>query len=302
MNWVRFGSFPWRLPQHNCPIHPALILPWENALPSVSASPADDSVLLVQLSDSHLFAETDGVLLGMNTADSLQRVIDLVLVQQPQIDLLLATGDLSQDGSLESYQRFRQLSAQLPAPARWLPGNHDEPHVMQLATGDSVLLQQVVDIGNWRITLLDSSVPGSVPGFLQDDQLQLLERSLREAPQRHHLVCLHHHPVSIDCAWMEPIGLRNAQALFEVIEGHPQVRALLWGHVHQEIDRMRGDVRLLASPSTCIQFEPRSDDFKVDERAPGYRWLRLLADGRLETGVQRVEGYDFTIDYGSNGY
>nr|WP_262925837.1 3',5'-cyclic-AMP phosphodiesterase [Pseudomonas chlororaphis] len=274
----------------------------ENAVPSVSALTADDSVLLVQLSDSHLFAETDGALLGMNTADSLQRVIDLVLAQQPRIDLMLATGDLSQDGTLESYQRFRQLTRQIPAPGRWLPGNHDEPQVMQLATRDSDLLQPIIDIGHWRITLLDSAVPGSVPGYLQDDQLQLLARSLGEAPERHHLICLHHHPVSIDCAWMEPIGLRNAEALFAVLDRFPQVRALLWGHVHQEIDRLRGDVRLLASPSTCIQFEPGSDDFKVEEQVPGYRWLRLLPDGRLETGVERVHGYAFSIDYGSNGY
>nr|WP_202602837.1 3',5'-cyclic-AMP phosphodiesterase [Pseudomonas protegens] len=274
----------------------------ENAVPSVSALTAADPVLLVQLSDSHLFAETDGTLLGMNTADSLQRVIDLVLAQQPRIDLMLATGDLSQDGTLESYQRFRQLTRQIAAPGRWMPGNHDEPQVMEQAASGSDLLDPVVDIGNWRITLLDSAVPGSVPGYLQDEQLQLLTRSLREAPERHHLVCLHHHPVSIDCAWMEPIGLRNAQALFAVIDAFPQVRAVLWGHVHQEIDRLRGDVRLLASPSTCIQFEPLSDDFKVEEQVPGYRWLRLLPDGRLETGVQRVEGYEFTIDYGSEGY
>nr|WP_222933611.1 MULTISPECIES: 3',5'-cyclic-AMP phosphodiesterase [unclassified Pseudomonas] len=274
----------------------------ENAVPSVSALTADDSVLLVQLSDSHLFADADGTLLGMNTADSLQRVIEQVLAQQPRIDLMLATGDLSQDGSLESYQRFRQLTRQIPAPGRWLPGNHDEPQVMQLATQDSDLLEPVMDIGNWRITLLDSAVPGSVPGYLQDDQLQLLARSLSEAPERHHLICLHHHPVSIDCTWMEPIGLRNAEALFAVLDAFPQVRALLWGHVHQEIDRQRGAVRLLASPSTCIQFEPGSDDFKVEEQVPGYRWLRLWPDGRLETGVERVLGYEFTIDYGSNGY
>lgn len=271
-------------------------------MPSVSALTAADPVLLVQLSDSHLFAETDGTLLGMNTADSLQRVIDLVLAQQPRIDLMLATGDLSQDGTLESYQRFRQLTLQIPAPGRWLPGNHDEPQLMEQVASGSDLLEPVVDIGNWRITLLDSAVPGSVPGYLQDEQLQLLTRSLSEAPERHHLICLHHHPVSIDCAWMEPIGLRNAQALFAVIDAFPQVRAVLWGHVHQEIDRLRGDVRLLASPSTCIQFEPLSDDFKVEEQMPGYRWLRLLPDGRLETGVQRVEGYEFTIDYGSEGY
>ncbi|WP_350570355.1 3',5'-cyclic-AMP phosphodiesterase [Pseudomonas sp. H26/SER47-MNA-CIBAN-0231] len=271
-------------------------------MPSVSTLTSADPALLVQLSDSHLFAEAHSKLLGMKTRESLQQVIDLVLAQQAQIDLLLATGDISQDGTLESYQAFRQMSAQINAPARWIPGNHDEPMVMAEAAVQSTLLESVVDIGNWRVTMLDSAVPGSVPGYLQDDQLQLLARALSEAPERHHLVCLHHHPVSIGCAWMEPIGLRNPEAFFEVLDRFPQVRAVLWGHVHQEIDRERNGVRLMASPSTCIQFEPGSADFKVGEQAPGYRWLRLLSDGQLETGVERVTDFEFTVDYGSNGY
>ena len=271
-------------------------------MPSVSTVNPDAPALLVQLSDSHLFAEADGTLLGMNTRDSLQRVIDLVRARQPQIDLLLATGDLSQDGTLESYQLFRDMSQQIGAPARWIPGNHDEPQVMAQATMGSALLEPVVDVGNWRITLLDSAVPGSVPGYLAEPQLQLLAQALSEAPGRHHLVCFHHHPVPIGSAWMAPIGLRNPEALFAVLDRFPQVRAVLWGHVHQEIDRQRNGVRLLASPSTCIQFAPGSEDFEVSEQAPGYRWLRLHPDGQLETGVERVEGFSFTVDYGSNGY
>ncbi|KAI2691828.1 3',5'-cyclic-AMP phosphodiesterase [Pseudomonas sp. TNT3] len=271
-------------------------------MPSVSTLTTADSALLVQLSDSHLFAEADGTLLGMNTRDSLMKVIELVRAQQPKIDLIVASGDLSQDGTLESYQLFRDLTRQLDAPARWIPGNHDEPHIMAEAAVQSALLEPVVDLGNWRITLLDSAVPGSVPGYLQDEQLQLLARSLSEAPERHHLVCFHHHPVSIGCVWMEPIGLRNPEALFAVLDRFPQVRAVLWGHVHQEIDRERNGVRLMASPSTCIQFEPGSEEFKVGDQAPGYRWMRLLPDGQLETGVERVTGFDFQVDYGSNGY
>ncbi|AHC33144.1 MULTISPECIES: 3',5'-cyclic-AMP phosphodiesterase [Pseudomonas] len=271
-------------------------------MPSVSTLNPDAPTLLVQLSDSHLFAEADAVLLGMNTRDSLQRVIDLVCEQQPRIDLLLATGDLSQDGTLASYQQFREMTAPFGVPARWIPGNHDEPQVMAHAAVHSDLLEPVVDIGHWRITLLDSAVPGSVPGYLQDQQLQLLAQALSEAPNRHHLVCFHHHPVPIGCAWMEPIGLRNPEALFAVLDRFPQVKAVLWGHVHQEIDRERNGVRLLASPSTCIQFAPGSEDFNVSEEAPGYRWLRLHADGRLETGVERVKNFAFTVDYGSNGY
>ena len=271
-------------------------------MPSVSTVSPDAPALLVQLSDSHLFAEADGTLLGLNTRDSLQGVIELVRAQQRRIDLVLATGDLSQDGTLESYQQFRDMTRQIDAPARWIPGNHDEPQIMAHAAVHSDLLEPVVDIGHWRVTLLDSAVPGSVPGYLQDQQLQRLAQALSEAPNRHHLVCFHHHPVPIGCAWMEPIGLRNPDALFAVLDRFPQVRAVLWGHVHQEIDRERNGVRLLASPSTCIQFAPGSEDFKVSEQAPGYRWLRLHADGRLETGVERLQNFAFTVDYGSNGY
>ncbi|MGB8972591.1 MAG: phosphodiesterase, partial [Pseudomonas capeferrum] len=41
-------------------------------MPSVSTLTSADTALLVQLSDSHLFAEADGTLLGMNTRESLQ--------------------------------------------------------------------------------------------------------------------------------------------------------------------------------------------------------------------------------------
>ena len=103
-----------------------------------------------------------------------------------------------------------------------------------------------------------------------------------------------------------PIGQQSqpaiARCLFAVLDRFEQVRAVLWGHVHQEIDQRRNGVRLIASPSTCIQFEPGSEDFKVGEQAPGYRWLRLLPDGGLDTGVERVTGFEFTVDYGSNGY
>ncbi len=271
-------------------------------MPSTPPLAPDSPVLLVQLSDSHLFAQADGRLLGMETRDSLARVIERVLQEQPRIDLVLATGDLSQDGSVASYQRFRDLTAIIPAPARWIPGNHDDMPTMREAFADSGLLEPVADVGAWRVVLLDSSIVGAVPGHLDDGQLALLERALSEAGERHVLICLHHHPVSIGCRWMEPIGLRNADALFAVLDRFPRVRGVLWGHVHQAFDRERNGVRLLASPSTCVQFAPGSEQFQVGQEAPGYRWLRLHADGTLETDVSRVTGIDFEVDYSVKGY
>ena len=275
---------------------------WESALPNVSTLTTEDPVLLVQLTDSHLFADADGSLLGLNTAKSLQSVIERVRAEQPQVDLLLGTGDLAQDASVAAYQRFRQLTEPLSAHARWIPGNHDAVPPMLEAAVQSRLLEPVVDIGNWRITLLHSNVEQKSHGYLEDNQLQLLARSLSEAPDRHHLITLHHHPVSVGCEWIEPIGLLNASAFWAVLDRFPQVRAVLWGHIHQPFDQQRNNVRLLASPSTCIQFTPASRDFDVSGEAPGYRWLRLQPDGTLETGVSRVDNFAFEPDYSANNY
>jgi len=260
-------------------------------------------LLLVQLTDPHLFAEEGGRLLGLTTADSLQQVVELVGKEQSQIDLLLATGDLAQDGSLGAYQRFAQITAPLCASARWTAGNHDCLQTLQQACAGTDRLEAVTDIGHWRIILLNSSVPNEAYGWLQDEQLTRLERALNEAPTRHCLIALHHHPVDVGCAWLDPISLRNADALFALIERFVQVRVLLWGHVHQPFAQKRGKLHLLGSPSCCIQFAAQSEDFNVSVEAPGYRWLRLHQDGQIESGISRIDSaICHSIDLSGQGY
>jgi len=267
-------------------------------LPHPDLSPAP--VHVVQLTDAHLFADPAGTMLGLNTRDSLRHVIEQVRREQPRIDLLLCTGDLSQDASVASYEAFRALTAGLGAPARWLPGNHDEARVM--AEVAPQLVQAVTDVGAWRVVMLNTAVAGATHGLLEQDQLSLLDEALASAGERHCLVCCHHQPVDIGCAWIAPIGLRNANELFLRLAGYPQVKGLLWGHIHQPWDEVRDGVRLLATPSTCIQFAAASEDFKVSEEQPGYRWLRLHGDGRLETGVERARDFEVRLDFDSPGY
>lgn len=257
-------------------------------------------VHVVQLTDAHLFADPAGSLLGLKTRDSLRHVIAQVHREQPRIDLLLCTGDLSQDASVASYQAFRELTAEFAAPSRWLPGNHDEARVMAEVAPE--LVQAVTDIGAWRIVMLDSAVVGATHGLLAEQQLATLDEALAGAGERHLLVCCHHQPVDVGCAWIAPIGLRNADELLQRLQCYPQVKALLWGHIHQEWDEVRDGLRLLATPSTCIQFAARSEEFKVSEEQPGYRWLRLHADGRLETGVERALDFEVKLDFDSPGY
>ncbi|MFV8818978.1 3',5'-cyclic-AMP phosphodiesterase [Haliea sp. E17] len=270
-----------------------------------SITPAGDSVHLVQLTDTHLCAEPGGTLLGMDTDRSLQLVIDQVLRERSHIDLLLATGDLSDRGAQSAYRRLQGYLQRIPATACWLPGNHDNRQEMAAALGDSGELCGAILAGNWQIVMLDSQVPGEVGGCLGETELARLRDALVRAQDNtwHTLVCLHHQPVAIGSEWLDEQMVSDADAFWSLVDAFPGVvRGVLWGHVHQHIDRRRGAVALMASPSTCVQFAPGSSGFKADDQPPGYRWLELTRDGDIRSGVSRVTGADFNVDLESCGY
>lgn len=257
---------------------------------------------LVQITDCHLGERVGTRLLNMDTDRSLAAVLELVRAQQPAIDLLLATGDLSDQGGPAAYRRFLQATRDLGTHTRWLPGNHDDPAVMRKLLGADVRLQRNLLLGNWQVVTLDSTIAGEVGGMLAQHELELLCELLRAEPQRHTLICLHHPVLPIGSAWIDPQRVANAEQFWAALAPFAQVRAVLCGHVHQQFEVLRGDIRVITSPSTCVQFAPGSADFRVDGVPPGYRWLDLYPDGRIDTEVVRVSGCDFEVDLTASGY
>jgi len=244
---------------------------------------------LVQFTDTHLFGSESDKLRGVATLPALVRTLDLAQARDWPVDAVLVTGDLVQDDA-EGYKHFRRVFGALNVPVLCLPGNHDEPAALHRELrGKPFVTEGHVDIGAWRVVLLDSCVPGDAGGHLTRETLAALDSALGSADNKHTLVCLHHHPVSMASRWLDQVGLDNSAEFFEVIDRHRNVRAILWGHVHQAYDGLRRNVRLLATPSTCAQFLPRADDFTVDARPPAYRTLDLRPDGTLITEVVWVD-------------
>src|SRR5690606_40688825 len=104
-----------------------------------------------------------------------------VLVEQPRIDLVLATGDSAQDASPQAYHSFIRTVGRIPAPCCWIPGSHDYATLMAEIGDGQGLNRDWVDVGAWRIVLLDSSVAGSVSGVLEQPQLLQLDRADRKS-------------------------------------------------------------------------------------------------------------------------
>ncbi len=256
---------------------------------------------LVQLTDPHLYADTSEGLYGVNSYQSFEAVVAEV-VKQP-MDLALLTGDLVHDESEQGYKNLRRSLQSLNAPVHLIPGNHDDFAFMQTEFRQGpISCEKQILLGNWQVLMLNSQVSGQVQGHLGEQELAWLEQCLGQAGERHGIIFLHHNPVPVDCKWLDPLGLDNADKLFEVMAAYPQVKALVWGHVHQEFSEVRAGVRLLSTPSTCIQFKPNVDEFELDYLAAGYRWFRLHEDGSLETGVKRLEKMPDGLDPDAKGY
>lgn len=264
----------------------------------------DSPIRLLQITDTHLFAPEDGALLGVPTLKSFRAVVDQVQQRTPDFDAILATGDISQDHTVQSYQHFVDGIEPLEKPCYWLPGNHDyKPSMSNVLPSSQIQGCEHVLIGQyWQIIILDSQVVGVPHGLLSSKQLILLDNALTQHPDRHSLVLLHHHPLPAGSAWLDQHQLKDNQDFWDVLNQHSNVNGIVCGHIHQELDRKVNGVRLLATPSTCVQFLPDSDDFALDSQAPGWRTFELFPNGVIETQVHRLNNNDFSADSDAGGY
>ncbi len=261
---------------------------------------------LIQITDLHLFGDPSGKLLGLTTRQSFESVLAHALKEgvgdEPRPLALALTGDLVHDESPEGYAYLARVLKSTGLPCYCIPGNHDcrdlmESHLGAAAVGTVAGRR----LGPWHLVFLDSTCVGEDGGRLGFDQLRCLEALIAAEPAPT-LIFLHQHPVPVQSAWMDTMGVSNGEELIALAARHPQIRALLCGHIHQDFTATRGDCTILGTPSTCVQFLPGARDFALDTRPPGYRELRLYPDGRLETWVVRLPAYPERLDLGAGGY
>lgn len=247
-------------------------------------------VLLVQLSDLHIGANENGV----DPMPHLVAVVQAVRSLPNRPDAVLVSGDLTDDGVEAGYQKARELLERLEVPLHVLPGNHDDRGRLRAAfdlpgEGDEPV-HYSADVGELRLVVFDSNVPGQDPGRYDPDQLRWLDAELGAESERPTLLALHHPPLATGIEEWDGINLEPGQRplLAEVVTRHPQLRAIVGGHLHRIAASSLAGVPVLAAPSTYLQARP---DFETEGVElvphPGFA-LHVLRDGELASQVEAV--------------
>ena len=244
---------------------------------------------IIQISDTHLFGDQSKSLLGVPTQKSFEAVLDLIKPKIGQFDLIVHSGDLTQDYSAQAYKRLADMLQPFKVPVYCIPGNHDDPKVMAATYPvGSVTNNRHIVTKNWQIILLDSHKPSAVEGYLNHNELNFLEHCLNDNPDQHAMVFLHHQPVPVGCRWLDKLGLSNADEFWKIVSRFSKIKAVVFGHVHQVYETEVNKIKCFSLPSTCFQFKRKQDTFGIEKLSPGYRWINLCDDGRIETNVVRT--------------
>jgi Icc protein len=243
-----------------------------------------DAILIAQVTDCHLSADPGRTYRVINPRRNLETLLEKVKGISP--DLLLLTGDLSEDGSRESYRFLKASFKPLEIPVLALPGNHDDAGLLdENFPGSPVDTISVSEHGAWQVIRLNSLQPGKPEGRLSDRTLAELEDFLGNSENRPQLIALHHQPIAIGSPWIDKYPLLQPQLLLQMIDRYANVKAVAWGHVHQAFATERNGTVMLGGPSSAINSLPGAQKFTTDQTGPACRWLALRADQKVASGI-----------------
>ena len=190
---------------------------------------------LIQLTDIHLTTpgETIG---GRDPNANFERALDHALRNHPDAEAMVITGDLSDWGELQDYERLRDRLTRVPVPVQLCIGNHDDREsflkVFPEFADANGFVQKSVQLTNGTAILLDTWGPETHAGHYCETRAAWLDRALCEAKEPVWLF-QHHNPVPTHLGPMDEIMLLDSDLLGQTIAPHAaKIRHLFFGHCH----------------------------------------------------------------------
>ncbi len=266
-------------------------------------------MLIAQITDIHLGFDPGNP--DEFNRQRLDRALEALTAMTPRPDLLLATGDLVDDGKDgDCYARLKDIFSALPFPVFAAMGNHDDRERFREVFSDVPAVGGFVQyaIEDWpvRILVLDTLEVGRHGGGFCEMRGAWLRDRLAEAPDRPTLIVLHHPPIESGLSWMtENPDAEWVVRLRRIIEGHGNIVAMIAGHLHRPIVTQWAGTTLAVCPSTAPQvaldldsIDPdRPDDRPMIVADAPYYALHLWNGRQLVTHFDTAEDHDVLARY-----
>jgi 3',5'-cyclic AMP phosphodiesterase CpdA len=236
-------------------------------------------MIIAQITDLHIGFYGQGNF-GKN-ADRLAKVVKAITGLRQQPDLMIATGDLVENGEVWAYKNVKEALSEISCPIYMAIGNHDkrEPFrkVFPEAEFNDGFLQYTIEDYPVRIIVLDTMEEGRHGGSFCVRRAKWLEAELSKQPDRPTLIALHHPPIDTGIGWMTSDPNSDwVKRLHDVISKYDNVVHIIAGHIHRTIFRKFAGTSLSVSQAIAPHVKLELAEINVDE--PDGRGL--IVEGR----------------------
>lgn len=263
-------------------------------------------MLIAQLTDFHVGRVIQTEQGPIDLHDRMLDAVAHIKNMNPQPDLLMVTGDLSNHGNEADYIRVRTALQQLEMPIYVIPGNHDRRSLLRKLFSDhdywpqSGFIQYVLEQYPLRIICLDTLADGQHYGMLCKERLAWLTARLDEDRERPSLIFMHHPPFTTGLCYPDQLMCRNGDAFGDIIARHSQIQAIICGHVHRDVVTFWRGVSAYVTASAT--FSNGLILYPVDDVDPLFEppMCRLFQwqNGRLTSHISFIGSYMYGLSEG----
>lgn len=234
---------------------------------------------LIHLSDIHLM-ENGQIIWDTDTKSHFDKAIDIIK-KLSDIDAIIISGDLSNDGSEWSYRYIDNQFASIGIPTYCCPGNHDnidflshkfEPEFLQFKNN--------IYLEGWKFYFLNTVIADEndyqqnmAKGMISEKDLMILEDSLKnnDAPS----AIVFHHPAKEPGGWLNRRLLENRDKFNKMISRYSHVRLVLYGHIHYSIQHEQDSIIYSSAPSIGYAFDKELPKFHIAEKKEGFNLIEI---------------------------
>lgn len=219
-------------------------------------------MLVAQISDTHI-TEPDQMTYGfVPVAENLARCVANINNLSRQPDLVLLSGDVTSDCSLNEAKHAASILDDLACPYFLVPGNHDDRSALWRVFGGTAcpsmsgeFINYVIEGHDLRIIALDSVAVGEPGGEICAARADWLNACLNAGGDQPTIIFMHHPPLKCGVPETDEDGFKGADILGKVIDRYPNIERILCGHIHLLTHaRWHGTV-VSTSPSMGMQLD-----------------------------------------------
>tara|TARA_B100001750_G_scaffold208650_1_gene187724 strand:+ start:505 stop:1239 length:735 start_codon:yes stop_codon:yes gene_type:complete len=243
-------------------------------------------ISLIQITDLHLTENKKTKVKEWSTHESFERIVAFIEKNESP-DFIVASGDISNDGTEKSYIAYQKAIERFKKPVYTILGNHDDHKNFRTIFGTKFpLIEKITLSETWLMIAIDSTSVNRESGYITKQQIYSLRKLIENNNDKNIFICLHHQPIKMGF-WIDQVGLDDSDNFIASIINQSNIKAVIWGHVHYESESALGPIKMLSTPSTCYQFCGNTQ--KPDTKRPGYRKINLFKSGKIETKVVRID-------------